>query len=89
MKVEFLTGYRGWITNEVYYQAGDVAEFGPKVAHYLMENGRAVVVEPKPIEATPSATKLAVEHNVNLAKVAGSGADGRILIGDVKDYLDG
>lgn len=89
MKVEFLTGYRGWITNEVYYKAGDIAEFGPQVVHYLMENGRAVVVERKPVEATPSATRLAVENNIDLAKVAGSGTDGRILIGDVKAYMDG
>ena len=89
MKVEFLAGYQGWITDEVYYKAGDVVEVEPKVATYLQHNGRAVIVEPKEIEATPGATKLALENDVDLAQVSGSGADGRILIGDVKAYLDG
>lgn len=39
------------------------------------------------LNATDAAIKLAEEENVDLGKVDGTGVDGRILVGDVMDYL--
>lgn len=38
----------------------------------------------KAFDATDSARKLAVEHNINLADITGTGVDGRITKGDVE-----
>lgn len=89
MKIEFIKGYRGWITDEVHYQAGDELDVDATAAYYLMECEAAVVIEPEEIDATSGATRLALENDVDLVKVVGSGADGRILVGDVKAFLDG
>ena len=91
MKVKFLVGYRGWITGERHYPPGTVCELDEDAAVRLIDEGRAELYQekPGPVEATPSATKFAVENNINLARVVGSGTDGRILVGDVKAYLDG
>ena len=88
MKVAFLGGYRGWATDEVYFAPGEETEVTPEIAVYLQNTGFAVIVGPGPIEATPQATELAAQHGIDLSKVAGSGTDGRILVGDVKAVLD-
>ena len=48
-------------------------------------------LSPEPIEngvlATPIALRMAVEHNLDLRRVAGSGPGGRILRGDVENLL--
>lgn len=87
MKVEFLTGYRGFITEEKYYKAGEVVDLEPGIANYLLDAERVVLVGMH-VEATPAATEYAIQHGVNIAKIAGSGADGRILISDVRKHLD-
>ncbi len=43
--------------------------------------------EPDAQRATPTARKMAAEHDVDLAKVAGSGAAGRVLKKDVESFL--
>ena len=86
MKVQFLSGYRGWATNEQYYASGEVGEFETEIAKYLERVGRVVVLDE--VEATPQAVELAAQHGINLNAVAGSGADGRILVGDVKEAID-
>ena len=88
MKVAFLGGYRGWATDEVYFAPGEETEVLPHIAVYLQNTGFAVIVGAGPIEATPQATELATQHGIDLSKVAGSGTDGRILVGDVKAVLD-
>ena len=88
MKVAFLGGYRGWATDEVYFAPGEETEVTPEIAVYLQNTGFAVIVGPGPIEATQAATELAAKHGIDLSKVAGSGTDGRILIGDVKAHVD-
>lgn len=39
------------------------------------------------IDATASAIELAEEHNVDLADVEGSGANGRIIVADVRSFI--
>ena len=86
MKVEFLGGYRGWATDEVYFAPGEEGEFTPEIAKYLENAGYVVTLQTT--EATPQATELAAKHGIDLSKVAGSGTDGRILVGDVKAHVD-
>ncbi|MBC7082453.1 MAG: 2-oxo acid dehydrogenase subunit E2 [Firmicutes bacterium] len=40
------------------------------------------------VRASPAAKKLAREHNVDLAKVPGTGPGGRVVEGDVRAFLD-
>jgi pyruvate/2-oxoglutarate dehydrogenase complex dihydrolipoamide acyltransferase (E2) component len=40
--------------------------------------------DPAPILATDAAIALAITNHINLAAVQGSGADGRIVVGDVR-----
>lgn len=40
------------------------------------------------VHASPAAKKLAREHNVDLAKVPGTGPGGRVVEGDVRAFLD-
>ncbi len=44
-------------------------------------------VEPEPVNATDAAIALADEAGIDLAAVAGTGADGRIVINDVRDAI--
>jgi hypothetical protein len=46
MRVRFLVDYRGHLTNEQFYVAGDAVEFADAVAAQLIADGRAEVVEP-------------------------------------------
>lgn len=47
--VKFVTGYRGVLTHETYYQAGEVVEVSANVAAQMVEDGRAeLVVKPAP-----------------------------------------
>lgn len=39
-------------------------------------------------EVTPAAAKLAKKHDIDLAVVAGSGADGKIVVGDIKKLIE-
>lgn len=48
-KIRFLVDYRGVLTRERFYQAGDVADMGPAHVIPLIKAGRAErVTEPKP-----------------------------------------
>jgi len=40
------------------------------------------------VRASPAAKKLAREHNIDLAKVPGTGPGGRVVEGDVRAFLD-
>ncbi|MGE5573164.1 MAG: dihydrolipoamide acetyltransferase family protein [Bacteroidota bacterium] len=40
------------------------------------------------VRASPAAKRLAREHNVDLAKVSGTGPGGRVVEGDVRAFLD-
>jgi pyruvate/2-oxoglutarate dehydrogenase complex dihydrolipoamide acyltransferase (E2) component len=41
------------------------------------------------VDATDEARELALEHGIDLAALEGSGQDGRVLVGDVEDAVDG
>ena len=57
MRVQFLVDFRGKLTGEIFYQAGETAEFAPAAAQALIDEGRAVLVpEPTP-EIAPAAAK--------------------------------
>lgn len=71
-------------------QKGDYAiinerDFDPKV-HKRWEPGKEPEKPPE-FNATPDAVALAEEHNIDLAKVTGTGKDGRILKSDVEALL--
>lgn len=48
MIVQFLTDFRGKLTRENYYTAGDQVEFDDAIAEALIDEGRAVAVTPEP-----------------------------------------
>ena len=50
MRVQFLVDFRGKLTKEIFYRAGETAEFAPATAQALIDEGRAVAVAP---ETTP------------------------------------
>ena len=90
MRIQFINGYRGILTNEIHYLPGTVMDLDRETALELIREGRAVAYDPdpEPIEATDAAVELAAEHGIDLAKVAGSGAEGRILVSDVKAAIN-
>ena len=66
MRIKFLVDYRGKLTSEWYYQAGDVIEVGEGIqGAALIRDGRAVEVEEEP---TPDA-ELAMQHDPPSKKV--------------------
>ena len=48
MKVKFIKSYRGWITDEVFFKAGDVFEADSTQVKYLKEAGVIEAEKPKP-----------------------------------------
>jgi hypothetical protein len=51
--VRFLQDYRGVLTNEVFFEAGDIAEFKHGDAMPLVNDGRAELVNPPAGEPEP------------------------------------
>ena len=90
MKVKFITGYRGVLTQELHYKPGTVFEFDQSTAEALIAEGRAepVIPEQTEVEATEAAIELSLEHGINLSGVKGSGAGGRILVSDVRKHIE-
>ncbi len=80
MRIRFLADYRGPYTKNVFCPAGTEMELQEGYAAWLMDNGWALPVE---IDVTQAAIDLALANEIPLAKVKGSGTDGRILIKDV------
>lgn len=54
--VKFIADYRGYLTNETYYQAGNEAELEDSQAATLAERGYVEIVEP-PKEDKPATRK--------------------------------
>jgi len=62
MKLKFLVDYRGILTREWYYEAGDVVEVSGDIQGQALVNaGRAEFVEEE-VEPTPDA-ELAMQHD--------------------------
>ena len=58
MKVRFIVDYRGVLTAEAWFQAGDEADISAANAEQLIADGRAVAVEaPKPAPKRSAARK--------------------------------
>jgi len=45
--------------------------------------------EPPQIDATPRAIQVAIQYDIDLAEVTGTGKDGKITLGDVRAAMDG
>ena len=56
IKVKFLVDYRGVLTNERFYEAGDVAEFEDKQASQLIKDNRAALVVAEKADPSPTTT---------------------------------
>lgn len=52
MKINLLADYRGVLTDEQYYQAGDY-DFPEGMAQALIDDGRAVALEETPPKPSP------------------------------------
>lgn len=63
--------------------ADELAAFGDKLM-VLPEQ----LQEQSPINATSAAETLAFDHGVQLSSVKGTGADGKITVGDVKKRIN-
>ena len=85
MKIRFLTGYRGPYTRNVYCAPGFVMELREGYAAWLLDNGWALPAE---VDVTQAAIDVALANKIPLARVAGSGANGRILIKDVEQAIE-
>jgi len=77
-------------------EAGTVIGYPKWYGDSLVESGFAMNLEDAIIEAieaesainaTAAATRLAVEHEIDLAGVDGSGKDGRIIMADIKRLI--
>jgi pyruvate/2-oxoglutarate dehydrogenase complex dihydrolipoamide acyltransferase (E2) component len=53
-----------------------------------MFRGEDVEVRAEVPEATPAAVRLAEENGIDLAEVEGTGADGKIVVGDIKKLIE-
>jgi len=85
MKIRFVAGYRGPYTKNIYCAPGTEVALQEGYAAWLMDNGWALPVE---VDVTQAAIDLALANEIPLAKVKGSGADGRILVGDVEQAIE-
>lgn len=56
--------------------------------HDRMFRREDVEVRAEVPEATPAAIKLAEEHGIDLLGVEGTGADGKIVVGDIKNVVE-
>ena len=56
--------------------------------HDRMFRKEDVEVRAEVPEATPAAIKLAEEHGIDLSLVPGTGADSKIVVGDIKKLID-
>ena len=54
MQVQFLVDFRGKLTKEIFYRAGETAEFAPATAQALIDEGRAVLVPDVTPEIAPA-----------------------------------
>ncbi len=54
MRVQFLVDFRGKLTGEIFYRAGETAEFAPATAQALIDEGRAVLVPDVTPEIAPA-----------------------------------
>lgn len=85
-----IPGYRHRVGKQQ-LTAGDVIDYPDWYAESIIESGLAVAYV-KPLEmlisklfnATDAAIKLAIEHDVDLHTVTGSGKGGRITVRDVR-----
>lgn len=46
------------------------------------------IIKSEPVDATEGAHNLAEEHDIDIAKILGTGKDGRVLVADVQAYID-
>ena len=56
IQVKFLTDYRGVLTGERFYEAGEVAEFEDKAADQLIKDNRAELVVAEKADPSPTTT---------------------------------
>ena len=56
IQVKFLTDYRGVLTGERFYEAGEVAEFEDKQASQLIKDNRAELVVAEKADPSPTTT---------------------------------
>jgi len=82
------------LAENVMAKAGQSGPIDSLAIQYTPEDERLVLSEPvadepAAVNATEAAVELANAHDIDLADVEGSGEDGRILVGDVEDILDG
>ena len=91
VKVEFISGYRGWATNEEYFAPGRETKVTQEIAEYLQDHGFAKIIEAVPEgkpNITPSAHKIAIRNGLDLAEITGTGQGGKITVQDVKDLIN-
>jgi len=100
MRIYIGNNYRGRLTNHQIIPAGEydserLNSQYPGLADYLIISGVAVIssdemetTDQPEIVATPAAIELAGQHGIDLATIAGTGADGKILKGDVQAAID-
>jgi pyruvate/2-oxoglutarate dehydrogenase complex dihydrolipoamide acyltransferase (E2) component len=65
---------------------GRVQEGSPRDRMFRAEN--VAVREEATIDISPAALKLAEDNDVDLSQVKGTGADGKILVGDIRRLLE-
>ncbi len=68
MKIRFIVDYRGLLTGERYYRAGDVADLDNATA--LVDEGRAEYVQPDPVLAV-DLDEFSVRELRDLARAGG------------------
>jgi len=75
------------LLNEV--GAAEVQEEKVRPAEAVAAEGKeAEGKKEKRVKISPAAKKLALEHNIDLTELVGSGPNGRIVLDDVKAYLE-
>src|SRR5210317_281556 len=93
MKIRMLEYFQG--TNQPYLEIDkeyESSKISRALCEWLIEHSKAVDITPEPEPQKPditrSALRLAAESNVNLDEIEGTGAEGRILVSDVIDFLN-
>jgi len=88
MKIKFSRPYRGWASFEKPYEANEVAELPQANCLYLQKMGWAKIQGKVTVKASNEAIDQAILHNIDLEKVKGTGANGNILVKDVRALIE-
>ena len=83
MKVEFLQDYRGWVTQERFFQKGAVVDLEEATAKQLIKDRRAVSTQAEPSQELQEAIDEDKRFDVPLVDIPGIGEAAEVQLQEI------